>query len=498
MEDDSDCEEEAGACFNSTMAGSAGEGDHGPFNSLPELLQHPAHLAVFLNYVISNSDPHPLLFYLITDAYKTGSAKEMRRWAYEIHSCFLVPGSPLQLPNIDPVNRDSDRNIIEHIDRFLAEETAEVREEILVRLFWKVRSRARDTLKVQLDDFRAKRAAGLGNIFGPADTELRLCDESPDRRAAVITDCLVPVLETMAEDLECATDRNSTLCSSLATVLNKSFATKCPKALSIIEKIPTFVSKENNKKKFLGKLLKKSLQVNGHNFVLKHYDQVTLCNQSHGIIWGIGPQGYQCANCGFDVLKKFVHKVEEACVGAIKHPKPGKTIGIIDRIRSNNQLHLADPTGRKPSVSPSPSMNRGPATDLSPSFTKYTPDEGSTDAVDTASGGGRAGQDSGRTSLEPECVRVGLVVSQMNISFYLCLLVALVGLSSFSRLNLCCKKQAAGLVEPSIPPGAASPRTALVTRSESAKEQGTGARTRSRGGVRKHSDPALGRRHRLR
>ena len=31
-----------------------------------ELLQHPAHLAVFLNYVISNSDPNPLLFFLIT------------------------------------------------------------------------------------------------------------------------------------------------------------------------------------------------------------------------------------------------------------------------------------------------------------------------------------------------------------------------------------------------------------------------------------------------
>ena len=67
------------------------EGDHGPFNSLTELMQHPAHLAVFLNYVISNSDPNPLLFYLIIDAYKSGSVKEMRKWAYEIHSCFLVP-----------------------------------------------------------------------------------------------------------------------------------------------------------------------------------------------------------------------------------------------------------------------------------------------------------------------------------------------------------------------------------------------------------------------
>lgn len=31
------------------------------------------------------------LFYLITDLYKEGNAKEMRKWAYEIHSSFLVP-----------------------------------------------------------------------------------------------------------------------------------------------------------------------------------------------------------------------------------------------------------------------------------------------------------------------------------------------------------------------------------------------------------------------
>lgn len=33
------------------------------------------------------------LFYLVTDLYKEGSAKEMKKWAYEIHSSFLVPGA---------------------------------------------------------------------------------------------------------------------------------------------------------------------------------------------------------------------------------------------------------------------------------------------------------------------------------------------------------------------------------------------------------------------
>ena len=65
---------------------------------LQELLNNAAHLAIFLNYVILNKvfppsssfnnvlfnilivkDPAPLLFYLITDAYKAGSAREMRK-----------------------------------------------------------------------------------------------------------------------------------------------------------------------------------------------------------------------------------------------------------------------------------------------------------------------------------------------------------------------------------------------------------------------------------
>lgn len=93
MESDSDDGEADGEARIGEMTLSLPpEGDHGPFNSLTELMNHPAHLAVFLNYVLSNTDPSPLLFYLISDAYKSGPVKEMRRkWAYEIHSCFLVP-----------------------------------------------------------------------------------------------------------------------------------------------------------------------------------------------------------------------------------------------------------------------------------------------------------------------------------------------------------------------------------------------------------------------
>jgi len=473
MEDDSDdgLEEEGGEVLNRDRQNTLPpEGDHGPFNSLQELLQHAAHLAVFLNYVISNSDPCPLLFYMITDAYKLGSAKEMRKWAYEIHSCFLVPRSPLELPNLDS-------GVIHHIDKFLAEENSELREESLLKLFWKVRSRARDILKVQLDDFRAKRAAGLGNIFGPSDPELKLCDDNNEKKMSVINDRLVPMLETMGEDLENATDRNSTLCASLATVMSKIFVTKCPKALSIIEKIPTFVSKEKRKEKFLGRVLEKKKTVLGHNFVLKHYDQVTYCNHSQVIIWGIGPQGYQCTNCNFDVHKKFVHKIEESCVGPSHDKKKRNRTSILSmglasrlsdvgRIMSKDQLQILEP-GRKPSVSPSPSM-RGP-NDLSSSFQSYTnPNDTSHDDQPDAS----------RQSLEPEARPLSLLESSaIKIGDIPIRSPSSISDNSHNRTD--------------IKSGKYSPKSAGVKRSESAKD-GEHRKNPRRGGVRKHSDPNLG------
>ena len=48
----------------------------------------------------------------------------------------IICRSPLELPNLDS-------GVIRHIDNFLAEENSELREESLLKLFWKVRSRAR-------------------------------------------------------------------------------------------------------------------------------------------------------------------------------------------------------------------------------------------------------------------------------------------------------------------------------------------------------------------
>ena len=89
-------------------------------------------------------------------------------------------------------------------------------------------------------------------------------------------------------------DRNLTIASALATVLSKTFQLKSPGVQSHIEKCPTFVSKDKRPKVF-GHRNKKTVQLQGHHFEIKHYFQLTYCTHSQQMLWGIGPQGYKCS-----------------------------------------------------------------------------------------------------------------------------------------------------------------------------------------------------------
>ena len=51
-------------------------------------------------------------------------------------------------------------------------------------------------LKEQLAEFRDKRAAGLGSIFGPNDPELKQCIDNRTRELGVIDELLLPLLES--------------------------------------------------------------------------------------------------------------------------------------------------------------------------------------------------------------------------------------------------------------------------------------------------------------
>lgn len=316
--------------------------DHGPFNSLSKLRKHPSHLAVFMHYLISNSEPSSLFFTLITDLYKEGNAKEMKKWAYEIHSTFLVPEAPLRLHNIDESVLDKIGDVLQHdLDK----------EDILRHVFDKAQKKAQEELNEFLADFRNKRTLGLGVLFGPPDHQLLESIHDKSKELRIIENLLLPSLEQFSEDLENGNEKLCAMASSLATLLYKFYGVKSQQALSVIDRCPTFVAKDKSRIKFLNKGKKVQI-VLGHQFFPQHYFNVTYCNHCQTIIWGIGSQGYQCQNCTMNIHKSCVKIVEETCIGALRLNKKDK---------KNNRMSVLDIIAnktRKPSSNPPSAIER--------------------------------------------------------------------------------------------------------------------------------------------
>ncbi|CAB3378735.1 Hypothetical predicted protein [Cloeon dipterum] len=319
--------------------------DHGPFKSVNKLLQHPAHLSVFMNYVLSSSDPSSLLFYLITDLYKEGNAKEMKKWAYEIHSTFLVPDAPLRLSHVDENNaREVDEVLFIDSDK----------EEILRKVFWKPRSKAKESLSEQLNDFRQKRIAGLGALFGASDIELDESIHDKSKEIAIIEGRLLPHIESLMPRIEVEVDgrseeevkafqRASSICSSLCTLASKLFGLRS--ANSHCERVPSFVCKDKSSK--LKLLARNNRKVNmlGHTLHAHHYFIVTHCNHCGRIIGGVGPQGFQCSSCLLNIHRWCVRPLEEECPGPLKKDKhnDNRISKLMERIRPEREAR------RKPS-----------------------------------------------------------------------------------------------------------------------------------------------------
>ncbi|XP_018052543.1 PREDICTED: rho guanine nucleotide exchange factor 11 isoform X4 [Atta colombica] len=304
--------------------------DHGPFQSLSRLWGHHAHLAVFINYVLSNSDPSSLLFYLVTDLYKEGNAKEMKKWAYEIHSSFLVPGAPLCLHNVD-------ENVANEIDDVLLKESD--KEEILRKIFWKARTRAKEELNEQLTHFQQKRTAGLATIFGPTDISLDESMSDKSRETKIIETYLLPKMEPYLEDIEKehVDLRLFTTAAGLATILIKIFQLRPV----WIDRVPTFVAKDKSNIKarlLIGKSRK--MTIRGHHFVAHQYFTITYCNHCQLIIGGIGPQGYLCNDCSLNVHRQCVRVVEENCPGPLmrKERANDRISKLMERIRPERKL----------------------------------------------------------------------------------------------------------------------------------------------------------------
>lgn len=326
-------------------------GDDGIYKSISMLTaaENVAYLIVFLNFVLCNSKPAAIIFYLITDLYKKGNVKDMRKWAYEIHSTFLVPSAPLSFfastdMQSESLARDVDDKLVQ-AKSYQPQEKSNQQDfemaKLLRDIFQKSRSKAREIVNRQMEEFQEKRYAGLGTMFGPSGAELAVIKGNKQLETKIVEDFLMPKLTALVEECEnignisdeVTVASKMALTSALSTVIHKIFL---PRGSSTpgSERIHHYVTRE---KSFKSRLISKSrkLVVRGHHLTLQQYYETTHCNHCGNLIWGVAPQGYACSDCGLHVHRNCAKLLEETCPGPITGDKfnVDKFTKFMDKIR---------------------------------------------------------------------------------------------------------------------------------------------------------------------
>ncbi|TMS36379.1 hypothetical protein L596_003557 [Steinernema carpocapsae] len=329
----------------------------GPFANLIDLKGHPAHLAVFISYLLTNASPSTLLFYLITDFYQNqnSSGKELRRWAYEIFSTFVIPNSPMQMPNME-------QSLVQSIDNELAAtaDGADTNVDRLKRLFVPVRRRALDDINEHLADFRHKRHLGLGSLFDGCQLD-QLSKGEPSMERRVAEQMLFRALERMftatSGDLEACEARAAALIMSLATVIKVVLGMK-PNVSSwekLIEKCPTFVT-SNKVGVFKSKPVvgKRSMQLKSHQFQLNAVNSTVYCYQCRNAVWGVNAQAYFCQNCEVVLHKQCTGQLVDVCFPATQSKGGKQTLPKLKKAAAPSAPTYSAPEELLPETSEKP------------------------------------------------------------------------------------------------------------------------------------------------
>ncbi|CAB3399866.1 unnamed protein product [Caenorhabditis bovis] len=294
------------------------ESQGGPFSNLAELKTHPAHLAVFINYLLTNANPSSLFFYLITDAYQSayGTAKEFRRWAFEIFSTFIIPNSPMCIPN-------SDQSIIQPIDKIMcmtAEHIGDSDADTLKRVFVPGRQRAVTDINVHLNEFRQKKQLG-GQVSESSNQLAHMVRGDMAMEHRVGEQMLFRCLDfcSNSADFDNCEIRTQAILSSLATVI-KVVLGKTSSAANdkILEKFPQFITRDKpaGKTRKAPNNIKNKVQVKGHSFTISSVNTVHYCYQCRDAIWGMQPWIYFCSNCDVKVHPQCTSSLTDACYPA--------------------------------------------------------------------------------------------------------------------------------------------------------------------------------------
>uniref|UniRef100_A0A0B7BJT6 Rho guanine nucleotide exchange factor 11 n=1 Tax=Arion vulgaris TaxID=1028688 RepID=A0A0B7BJT6_9EUPU len=289
--------------------------DPGPFANINLLDSRPAHMAVLLNYLISNSDPSPVLFHIISDLYSRspGSNKELRKWAYEMFSTFIYKLAPLSISVED--------NIISQIDSILTNSGGRTdNENVLRTMFNASRQSVQMEIAELLVDFCSKKDLGMGSLYGSQKV-----NDNMDRilEVKVAEELLMPHLRYFgAEDNTrgVIVDKDLATGWALATFLRSLCGTKFTH-IPILDRMQTFLMRDKKSIKFPGSRSSRAKAVKGHQLTLQHFYVITFCNLCDHLVWGVGCQGYQCQNCDMALHKSCADDIIEQCAGKQKKDK---------------------------------------------------------------------------------------------------------------------------------------------------------------------------------
>ncbi|XP_071175570.1 rho guanine nucleotide exchange factor 11-like isoform X21 [Mytilus edulis] len=346
MEDDEFSDEEPSGTVN-----------NGAFSSLKLLESRPPHLAVFLNYVMTQSeDPSSLLFYIVSGYYRTtpGTCKELKKWAFEIYSTFLVAaGSPLKLNVDESISVEIDNVLVYRNDK----------EDILRRVFDHARASVQTELQNMLHEFCSKKEIGFGNMYGIHELKDIM---KKNEEIAVVEKYVMPHLDRCfkgdgGEDT-IKSERELAMGWALNTFLRNVGVNRHN---SSMDRVQSFIAKD----KRLLKIGQQKKKVQQHQFQLQHYYKVEKCIHCDKVIWGVGYQAYQCQTCDLSVHKACIDELDEPCrkqrgKSKFRNFRPtstagGNALGGVVKMVIPDLLTTAypPPADKTDTLSPSPNQN---------------------------------------------------------------------------------------------------------------------------------------------
>ncbi|VDI23154.1 Rho guanine nucleotide exchange factor 11 [Mytilus galloprovincialis] len=353
MEDDEFSDEEPSGTYMERRKSSNSNASHfltrlqnlevnnGAFSSLKLLESRPPHLAVFLNYVMTQSeDPSSLLFYIVSGYYRTtpGTCKELKKWAFEIYSTFLVAaGSPLKLNVDESISVEIDNVLVYRNDK----------EDILRRVFDHARASVQTELQNMLHEFCSKKEIGFGNMYGIHELKDIM---KKNEEIAVVEKYVMPHLDRCfkgdgGEDT-IKSERELAMGWALNTFLRNVGVNRHN---SSMDRVQSFIAKD----KRLLKIGQQKKKVQQHQFQLQHYYKVEKCIHCDKVIWGVGYQAYQCQTCDLSVHKACIDELDEPC-----RKQRGKSKFRNFRPTSTAGLKAYPPAADKTdTLSPSPNQN---------------------------------------------------------------------------------------------------------------------------------------------